>query len=66
MAGLWVIDAETVEEDQGLLEGGASEGEVGLNAVGGAGLKIERGVLAAVLDDRVGHEGLFAGADEVD
>ena len=66
MAGLWVVDAETVEEDEGLLEGGASEGEVGLDAVGGAGLEVEGGVLAEEVDDRVGDEGLFAGDDEVD
>ena len=66
VAGLGVVDAEAVEEDEGLLEGGAAEGEVGLDAVGGAGLEVEGGVLAEVVDDGVGEEGLVAGGDEVD
>ncbi len=50
VAGLGVVDAEAVEEDEGLLEGGAAEGEVGLNTVGGAGLEVEGGVLAEEVD----------------
>jgi hypothetical protein len=66
VAGLRVVDAEAVEKDEGLLEGGAAEGEVGLNAVGSAGLEIEGGVLAEVVDYGVGEERLVAGADEID
>ena len=66
MAGLGVVDAEAVEEDEGLLEGGAADGEVGLDAVGGAGLQVEGGVLAEEVDDGVGEERLVAGFDEVD
>ena len=40
VAGFGVVDAEAVEEDEGLLEGGAAEGEVGLDAVWGAGLEV--------------------------
>src|ERR1700679_2812409 len=53
VAGLGGVDAEAVEEDEGLLEGGAAEGEVGLDAVGGAGLEVEGGVLAEEVDDGV-------------
>ena len=60
VAGLGVVDAEAVEEDEGLLEGGAADGEVGLDAVGGAGLEVEGGVLAEVVDDGVGEQGLVA------
>ena len=66
VAGLGVVDAETVEEDEGLLEGGATEGEVGLDAVGCAGLEVERRILAEEIDDGVGDEGLVAWVDEVD
>ena len=60
VAGLGIVDAEAVEEDEGLLEGGAAEGEVGLDAVGGAGLQVEGGVLTEEVDDGVGGEGLLA------
>ncbi len=63
VAGLGVVDAEAVKEDEGLLEGGAAEGEVGLDAVGGAGLEVEGCVLAEEIDDGVRGEGLFAGGD---
>jgi hypothetical protein len=66
VAGFGVVDAEAVEEDEGLLEGGAAEGEVGLNAVWGAGLEVEGGVLAEEVDDGVCREGLVARGDEVD
>jgi hypothetical protein len=46
MAGLGVVDAEAVEEDEGLLEGGAAEGEIGLDSIGSAGLQVEGGILA--------------------
>jgi hypothetical protein len=66
VAGLGVVDAEAVEEDEGLLEGGAAEGEVGLNAVGGASLEVEGGVLTEEIDYGVGDEGLIAWVDEID
>lgn len=66
VAGLGVVDAETVEEDEGLFEGGAAEGQVGLDAVCCARLKVEGGVLAEEVDDGVGDEGLVARGDEVD
>jgi hypothetical protein len=66
VAGLGVVDAEAVQEDEGLLEGGAAEGKVSLNAVGGAGLEVEGGVLAEEVDDGVGDERLVARGDEVD
>jgi hypothetical protein len=49
-----------------LLEGGAADGEVGLDAVGGAGLQVEGGILAEEVDGRVGDEGLVAGGDDLD
>jgi hypothetical protein len=39
--GLGIVDAQAVDEDKGLLEGGAADGEVGLDAFGGAGLQVE-------------------------
>ena len=66
VAGFGVVDAEAVEEDEGLLEGGAAEGEVGLHAVGGAGLEVEGGVLTEVVDYGVGDQGLIARGDDVD
>ncbi len=66
VAGFGVVDAEAVEEDEGLLEGGAAEGEVGLDAVGGAGLQVEGGVLTEEVDDGVRDERLVAGRDEID
>ena len=53
VAGLGIIDAEAVEKDEGLLEGCTTKGEVGVNASWGAGLQIEGGVLAKVVDDGV-------------
>ena len=63
---LGVVDTKAVEEDEGLLEGGATEGEVGLDAVGCAGLEVERRILAEEIDDGVGDEGVVARVDEVD
>ena len=60
MAGFGVVDAEAVEEDEGLLEGGAADGEVGLNAAGAAALKVERGVLTEVVGEVVKEDGLVA------
>jgi hypothetical protein len=66
VTGLGVVDAEAVEEDEGLFEGRSAEREVGLHAVGGAGLQVERGVLTEEIDDGVGGERLLARFDEVD
>jgi len=66
VAGFGVVNAEAVEEDEGLLKGGAAEGEIGLNAVGGASLEVEGGILAKVVDDGVCREGLVAWGDEID
>ena len=66
VAGLGVVDAEAVEQEEGLLEGGAADGEVGLDSGGGAGLEVERGVLAEVVDDAVEEEGLGAGVEGLD
>jgi hypothetical protein len=66
MAGLGVVDAKAVEENEGLLEGGAAKGEVGLDAVAGAGLEVEGGVLTEEVYDAVGLEGLVAWGDDVD
>jgi hypothetical protein len=61
VAGLGVVDAEAVDEDEGLLEGGAAEGEIGLDAFGGAGLEVEGWVLAEDIDDGICTGGLVAG-----
>ena len=39
VTGFGVVDAEAVDEDEGLLECGAADGEVGLDAFAGAGLQ---------------------------
>ena len=66
VAGLGVVDAEAVEEDEGLFEGGAADGEVGLNAVGRAGLEVEGGVLAEIVGGVVEEEGLVARVESDD
>jgi len=38
VTGFGVVDAEAVQEDEGPARSGAAKAEVGLNAVGGAGL----------------------------
>ena len=60
VAGLGIVDAEAVDEDEGLLEGGAADGEVGLHAFAGAGLQVEGGVGAEEVDGGVGAGGQVA------
>ena len=57
VAGLGIVDAEAVDEDEGLLEGSAADGEVGLNAFAGAGLQVEGRVGAEEVDGGVGADG---------
>ncbi len=66
MAGLGVIDAEAVEQDERLLEGSAADGEVSLNAIASACLQVEGRVLAEQVDDAVADEWLVAGRKDVD
>ena len=60
MPGLGIVDAEAVQENERLLEGGAPNREVGLNTVGRARLEVERGVLPEVVGDVVEEERLLA------
>ena len=62
--GLGVVDAQAVEQEEGLLEGGATDGEVGLNSVGAAGLKVEGGVQAEDVDDAVVEQRLVARVED--
>ena len=64
VAGLGVVDAEAVEEDEGLLEGGAADGEVGLDAVAAAGLEVEGGVEAEEVGGVVEEERLGGGVED--
>ena len=57
VAGFGIVDAEAVDQDEGLLEGGAANGEVGLDAFAGAGLDVERGIGAEEVDGVVGAGG---------
>jgi hypothetical protein len=66
VAGFGIVDAEAVDENEGLLEGGAADGEVGLNAFGGAGLDVEGRVGAEEIDGAVGADGEIAGEDDLD
>ena len=61
MAGLGIVDAEAVDEDEGLLESSAADGEVGLHAFGGAGLEVEGRVGAEEVDGAVGADGEIVG-----
>ena len=61
---LGVVDAETVEQDEGLLEGGAADGEVGLDAVAAAGLEIEGGVQTEEVGGVVEEEWLGGGVED--
>ena len=66
VAGLGIVDAEAVDEDEGLLEGGAADGEVGLDAFGGAGLHVERRVGAEQIDGAVDADGQLARGEDFD
>src|ERR1039458_9795721 len=66
VAGFGIVDAEAVDEDEGLLEGGAADGEVGLNAFAGAGLEVEGGVGAEEIDGAIGADGEIVGEDDLD
>ena len=66
MAGLGVVDAEAVQQDEGLLEGSASDREVSLDAVSRACLQVEGGVLAKKIDDAVADKRLVAWGKDVD
>ena len=65
VAGFWVVDSQTIDEDERLLEGSATNGEIGLNAFGGAGLHIERWIGAEEIDGRVGEGGRVARRDDL-
>ena len=65
VAGFGIVDAQAVDEDEGLLEGGAADGEVGLDAFAAARLDIERRVGAEEVDDAVGAEGHLAGLEHL-
>ena len=64
--GLGIVDSESVDEDEGLLEGCAANGEVGLHAFRTARLDIERWVGAQQIDNRIRGDGGFAGKKLVD
>jgi hypothetical protein len=66
VSGLGVVDAEAFEQDEGLLEGGAADGEVGLDAVAAAGLEVEGGVLTEEVGRVVGEEWLGVGVEDGD
>ena len=65
VASFRVINAEAVDEDEGLLEGGAADGEVGLHAFAGASLNVERGIGAEEVDGRVSAGGQIARGEDV-
>ena len=50
VAGLDVADAQAVEQDQGLAEVGAADGDVGLDAVGRALLQVDGGIELEEID----------------
>ncbi len=66
VAGLGIVEAHAVEEDEGLAEAGAADGEIGLDAVGGALLKVERGIEAEQIGEAVEDEGLGSGGEDAD
>ncbi len=66
MTGLGVVDAEAIKQKQGLLEGGAANGKVGLDAAGGAGLEVERRIEAEVIDNAVEEQRLGARIEGLD
>ena len=57
MAGLDIADAQAIEEDQGLAEVGAAEGDVGLDAVRRALLEVDGGVEPEKVHQGVGEQG---------
>jgi hypothetical protein len=58
VAGLRVVHAAAVEEDEGLGERGAADGEVALEAVGGALAEVEGGVELEEIREVVEQEAL--------
>jgi hypothetical protein len=63
---LGVVDAQAVDQHEGLLEGGAAQGDVGLHAVAGAGLDVDRGVEAEVVLDAVKEQRGLPGVEHDD
>ena len=66
MAGLWVVQTHAVEQHEGLAEAGAADGEIRLDAVGGAFGEVERGVELDQIDERVEHQALAADRKHAD
>jgi len=66
VATLGVVDAEAVDQDEGLLEGGAAQGDVGLHTVAGAGLDVHRGIEAEVILDAVEQQRRLPGVEHDD
>jgi hypothetical protein len=60
VAGLDVVEPQAVEQDEGLFEGGSANGKVGLHAVGGARLEVERWIETENVGERVEHQIEFA------
>src|SRR5215510_6895420 len=66
MAALDVVEALAVEEDQGLAEAGSTNGEVSLDAVGGALSEVEGGVEFEGVDERVEDQTVGADGEHAD
>lgn len=66
MAALRIIEAKTIDEDKGLLEGGATDGEVRLHAVAGSRLDIDGRVEPEVIGHFVEQQWLSAGIEDID
>ncbi len=56
VAALHVVEAQAVEQDEGLAEVAAANGHVGLHAIGAARLEIERRVEAEQIGEGIGDE----------
>lgn len=58
MTGLRIIEAEAIEQHEGLAIAGAADGDVALHAIGRTLLKIERGIKVEEVGDAVDEEQL--------
>ena len=66
MSGFRVIDAQAVQEDEGLLEGGATQGEVRLDTVAAACLQVGGGIETDEIDQAVEEQRLFTRGEQID
>ena len=64
VARLRIVDAKAVQQNERLLEGGAADGEVGLDAIAATGLEVKGGVHSEEVGGVVEEEWLRGGVED--